>query len=951
MRIDIEKLQAALDAQDVTKSELARLSGVSRTAIHGILRDSNKQVRRETVRKLAATLNLSPDYITIGGVRSSYLDWLSQRYGTVDFHGLGIAQLPSISLDDLYVPTEVQVAESADADEKERSGRSTGPREPRAGLTEGADFSQAVFRHDRIALLGGPGSGKSTLLRYLAAIAAERQRTAATSAEMVWTPLFVRLAEYSNAAQHEAKLNPLAFVAAQARQDGRPDPESFLAEELAQGRCIVLLDGLDEIAPAGQIARLVGNLAEFIERYPRNRFVVAARQVGFDGRPWQRLGFTRLCVTPWRDEQVRLFVRQWYAKHNSGTSARARSEAERSVRRLHEAILGNPRLRAIATNPLMLVILAALHESQAVLPRRRAELYGKIADTLLQSWEAAKFSARPGDLLHGTVLEGREYAWLLGHLALTMQCGDLTVVPHWWLADQVRAFLHETLGLDLEEAKSECDRVIRYLGERTGLFVETGQGLYAFWHLTFQEYFAARALLQESAAPLHESGANRGLTDFLRPRFHHPRWTEVVRLVAAQLSPMQTPTLLRSILDDSDPLGRFLRRGPLLALDCLADGAVAADPELVDEIFSAVLDLGQSHWLGITYETLRVLRRFEGTRLADKAQTTLESILASAEQHLSAAEVFQLRQVGDRTMRREVDGTLANREEGRPRLGTSVTIECQGTRVACHYLDPQLKASDPDTWYARAEELLQTNATDEGLEVALVRALATAVLTAPVAGRILRDTLRNSPSDRVREECADALAQLVSHDLDARALLAEGFRSDPSDEVRRACGAGLRHVAVEEETIRRMLLSGLRGGEPGPVRAGAAIGLKRVALIDRDVRRLLWQTADSPEEDTTVRVFCLGSLESCLERDRSVMELFVGLLHGEHVQSLGIVASELLAKAFSRNRIPWDPPTVRQVEENLMAVEHPRRHHLSALRALADAGEVRAMQSILERET
>ncbi len=934
MRISLPNLRTAMDAQSVSKSELARRSGVSRGVIHGVLRDTAKQVRQETVRKLATALNLSSERLALGGVSDSYRGWMVDQHKSLDFRGLGVGKLHPVPLRDLFVPTEVKEQHSGETDQCEQSGGDRVGTQAHEPFPERVEFQQAVRQYDRILLVGDPGSGKTTLLRNLAAVSAASQRDDTQSADAARIPVFVRLASYSRAKDREGSLDLVDFVAACMRQDGHPDPEQVLREELEGGNCIVLLDGLDEVAGGRQNAEVARCLKRFLRECPNNRFVITARQIAFDSKPWKQLGFRRLQVAPWDDGQIRRFVEKWYHTNASGASEAVQRDATKRADRLIDAIMDNPRVRAIGTNPLILTILAALHHGQGVLPRRRAELYAKLVETLLESWEAAKFSARPGDFLDGTALEGREYGWLLGHLALEMQQNDLTVVPSWWLTDHVQIFLREELGFEVEQAKSECDRVIRYLGERSGLLMERGRGLYAFWHLTFQEYFVARAVLQEAATQ-----PKRSLVDILRPFFHHPRWTEVIPLVAAQLTPAQAPALLRAILDDPDPVGRFLHRGPLLALGCLADGAVVGESELLDQVFGSVLDLGKSRWLGITFDALGVLQHFEGTRLASRARTTISELLASAKDRLSSRETFQLRQVGDEDFSRRMADALGAHMKGQPTLGARGSIDFEGNRIEYWFLDSRMRASNPDSWFARAHRLLQAEDTDEILQVALVSEIGDDVLTTPRAWKILRDRLKNGSYDGVRGQCARGLRRVASHEPQIQSDLLDRFQNDSSEEVRQACAESLAEAAIQDEEVRTILVQTLRSQEAAPVRAGAARGLQKVARKDQTIRQAILAAVSSEEENETVRVSCGWSLEGCLGEDESVIKVFVKLLDDDRAPRLQGCVSQALAGALARGRILWDRGIVERVEHNLMKPSKPCVHALEALQALADARE------------
>ena len=174
---------------------------------------------------------------------------------------------------------------------------------------------------------------------------------------------------------------------------------------------------------------------------------------------------------------------------------------------------------------------------------------------------------------------------------------------------------------------------MRYLAERTGLVEERGPDLFAFSHRTLQEYFASLGVRDEA-----DASSSRDVTNPLRGYYFHPEWCEVVRLVAAKLTPPLAESVISTILDDPDPVGRFLRRGHLLALRCLSDGTTVANRRLVDSIFNPLANLGKSRWLGITLEVIDVLGSFEGTRLQELAEITTAEILETARGELEESE-------------------------------------------------------------------------------------------------------------------------------------------------------------------------------------------------------------------------------------------------------------------------------------------------------------------------
>ena len=123
---------------------------------------------------------------------------------------------------------------------------------------------------------------------------------------------------------------------------------------------------------------------------------------------------------------------------------------EKRAEELTALIMSHRPLRAIASNPLMLTILTALHYANASLPRRRVDLYAKIVDVMLEASKLAVSKTAPAmsDPLHGIVIESREFGWLLDRLALQMQRHGRLLRPRWWVTDCVQAFLREQMALD-----------------------------------------------------------------------------------------------------------------------------------------------------------------------------------------------------------------------------------------------------------------------------------------------------------------------------------------------------------------------------------------------------------------------------------------------------------------------------------------------------------------------
>jgi predicted nucleotidyltransferase/transcriptional regulator with XRE-family HTH domain/energy-coupling factor transporter ATP-binding protein EcfA2 len=611
--LDAHRLRAAIASIGGNQTSVARQSGVSRAQLGRLLAGNSAEVRRSTLERLARTLGTTPEALLVGGAMPQYKQWVAEGTAFIDFRGLGMPSLQRQPIAEVFVDPAVQ--EDPRGCPEECSPEDPRARSAAARPERSVPATKCVRDHDRLILLGNPGGGKTTLLRCLAHLAASRQE------EDAETPILVRLPELCRAQELDEGVDLLKCFAARAAERGCPEIEELLRQQLAAGdrRCLVLLDGLDEVGNEEQRDCVVRSVHAFVEKYPRNRYVVTSRPAGLDATPWQKKGFSVFRILGYDQTRLSRFAQNW-----AGVLARTENKPEQEILdRLNRAIFANPRVRALASNPLIVTILALLNEARGgVLPRRRVDLCEKVADVFLDTWENNKRSAGGFEDSRSVDLDAREFRWLLSDLSLAMQRAQRTYAPRWWIAEKIEDYLHQKLGFALDEAKDACDRIIRYLAGRTGLLEERGLGLFAFSHRTLREYFASRGVIDEA-----DTAPERGVTGCLRGYYFHPQWTEVVRLVAAQLTPPLAESLLSSILDDPDPVGRFLHRGQILALKCLSDGAWIANRRLIGGIFESLTEFGKSQWMmRVDPEVLEALDGFKGTRLEGAAKRTLEAI-------------------------------------------------------------------------------------------------------------------------------------------------------------------------------------------------------------------------------------------------------------------------------------------------------------------------------------
>ncbi len=425
----------------------------------------------------------------------------------------------------------------------------------RARITEVHTFGDAFRQHHRIVVLGGPGSGKTTLGRWLAlqlakaqalALDAKTQKNITVLRSQIdpdvspesderadlgpaRVPIFLRLSHYARElASLERNSKPAISLINYLGRD--PDSEEledgmtadmrnklFLAH-LDSKDAVVILDGLDELSEANR-GTIVSKIQDFIrDHIPEtdasnekglpcemggNQVIVTSRYVGYKYH-WVNANCAHFGVQPMGRPAVERFVHAWSDAVNAvlATSRLTGVDAGQLILEIYSS--NKPRIRELATNPLLITILATVYWRDGKLPDQRAGIYDRVIENLVEVWlkreECKQLTLTREQLLAALeplAADLQENASNNGLVSLT-RIAEIIEGPHAHVS-----------GIDDpsdRRFREQLDGLLNTIRKHVGLLAEQSTGNYAFFHRTFQEFLAARHLLARRSTAAQRIG-------------------------------------------------------------------------------------------------------------------------------------------------------------------------------------------------------------------------------------------------------------------------------------------------------------------------------------------------------------------------------------------------------------------------------------------------------------
>ena len=337
-------------------------------------------------------------------LREEYLAFLIASYHRLDFRGI-VQTKTQVELPLAEVYVSLNVAPSGGGwIEEPCDVMDEGSLRERAERAERLSVEDVLREEPRLVVLGDPGAGKTTFLRYVALALAEGEQAAQERLGLSgeWLPVYLPLAAYNEALQKErVSLEDHVLHYWDTRSFDRPGMDQLVAQALWAGQVLLLLDGLDEVGSRADRLAVARQVEAWVNSYGSrgNRVVVSSRVVGYDEAPLA-CDFRAFTLSPFGPEEIERFAHQWCVAHQKWADPdqpeemaleRGRAEAAQLVAEIH----ADPKVESLASNPLLVTIIALIHYKGTRLPDHRVELYDLCIQTLVETWREARSEAGP----------------------------------------------------------------------------------------------------------------------------------------------------------------------------------------------------------------------------------------------------------------------------------------------------------------------------------------------------------------------------------------------------------------------------------------------------------------------------------------------------------------------------------------------------------------------------
>lgn len=386
---------------------------------------------------------------------------------------------------------------------------------PRPGLEIASDFS-------RLMVLGNPGSGKTTFIKSLAVECCHNRF----------------LTNYIPVVIVFRDVDASTFNLHDLIQQEFGQQASVTRAILKYAKVLILLDGLDEVPSQHQahVQKEIRNFSQDPDYYEHHLILTCRTQTTEYVLP----RFTCVEVADFDEDKVKKFSQNWFSVFPGGDKGeKLASDFWKTLNRSEHSAT-----KDLVVTPVLLSLTCWLFNCQETLPSKRSILYQESVKLLLKEWDNKRGIDRNIGSAYQRLSEDSKQN-LFGYLALEKfkALGNFILFSE----VEIQHLIAQYLQVPLEDALS----ILKLIEVQHGFLIERAKGIWAFSHLTFQEYFAARYIAGTNSSDCDDlsEGSLQNVVRYVEDPY---RWREVFLLATDILDRKKVDFLLLAIKNHID---------------------------------------------------------------------------------------------------------------------------------------------------------------------------------------------------------------------------------------------------------------------------------------------------------------------------------------------------------------------------------------------------------------
>lgn len=415
------------------------------------------------------------------------------------------------------------------------------------------DCLEAVREHSHLILLGQPGSGKTTFLKYLILQAAKGNLPRSRF------PLFISLKDWAESEYEDL----IEFTIHIVEQYGIEKAQNFISKALKSGKCLFLLDGLNEVNGSPRFGAMQEQIKTLAEEYDNNQFIISCRLASYNQYFTQ---FSDVELAEFDEQQRIEFIKLWFTENHS-MSDECLNELNKEE---------NTHIRKIANTPMLLTLACLIFEQGGNLPSRLTDIFRNSLATSLSLWDK---HSKNNIIEPYTILPANKKQTFFSLLAWP-----------WFKADRFYISLQDietTLKNSFQELTKDtnldANKILETIIKQHGILTQQINERYSFANLYFMEFYTALYLKE------HPENI-----DYLLNHLTERRWREVFVFTCELLNQNDIDKILLQIQKQANAT---IRTEPKIVkiLRWAAEKAVSVQPSYQSAAIRAFyLDLGRN---------------------------------------------------------------------------------------------------------------------------------------------------------------------------------------------------------------------------------------------------------------------------------------------------------------------------------------------------------------------